>query len=109
MGYRRALDIVTRTPDAIEMSVFTDGESINDLAVSKNESPEHRLFVDEMLDAICGTDLEVDRFILDSRLKKMTFDEVASELEMNPSTVRARFSKMQKRAHEMFGSDYFSA
>ena len=107
LGRRRALDVVLRTPNAIEFSAST--AIIEESLSTKEYAPERRLVTDEMLDSICSTVCEEDWFILKVRSEGMTYAEIGDTLDKPSTTVGDRYRKLLNRLKEEYGDDYQDA
>ena len=105
-GYRRALDVIRDSKKVKSLSELGWDSSTVETIEARSNSPETKLFLDEMMERICGDDLENDLFILSGRMHNKTYVEIASELGMEPSTVRTRFEKMKERA-KPYRTDFF--
>ena len=105
-GYRRALDVTRNFNRVASFSELSSESTTEQRTDSKTASPDSRLFLGELMDRICGEEIEEDMFILRGIMEDKTFVEIAGELGMKPSTVRARFYAMKKRA-KPYRTDYF--
>lgn len=105
-GYRRALDVIRDSKKVASLSDLALAGDVKERIEARTLSPETKLFLRELMEQICGEDLERDLFILSGRMQDKTFVELGAELGLEPSTVRTRFDKMKKRS-EPFRTDFF--
>ena len=104
-GRRLAISVATRTPKAVEFSTLANDGPTDLYFVGHQESTEASMFLNEIIDAICGDENSVDRQIVEMRKEQMTYREIADLLGMKSSAVRARFYTFRDKAHAMFGKE----
>lgn len=101
VGYRRAIEVLTRGPNVVAMSVIAGDESWDTFIPAKNDLSESQFILEEFLESACGGKDSIDRKIVELKLDGNTYQEISEVLGMKQSTVRARFNKVLAKAEAL--------